>query len=186
VGDALGHPTEFVPNVRAIRARWGDRGVTTFEGTADHPRGTFTDDTQMSIAAARALIRAGHAGTEPLMTTLANEFVAWANSPDNDRAPGVACMSGCYALAAGASWRQAGVIHSKGCGAAMRAAPFGLYFGGNADALVRVAASQSALTHRHTRRESPAPWRPPRRSRARCTPRISTGSSRRSALTSGA
>lgn len=149
VGDALGHPTEFIPSVRAIRARWGNRGVTTFEATADHPPGTFTDDTQMSIAAARALIRAGHAGTDRLMTTLANEFVAWAASPANDRAPGGACMTGCHALAAGASWREAGVGGSKGCGAAMRAAPFGLYFADDVDALVRAAAAQSALTHRH-------------------------------------
>ncbi len=149
VGDALGHPTEFVPSVRAIRARWGDRGVTTFEATEDHPPGTFTDDTQMSIAAARALIRAGHAGTDRLMTTLADEFVAWSKSPQNDRAPGGACMSGCFALAAGTNWRRAGVARSKGCGAAMRAAPFGLYFDDDADALVRAAASQSALTHRH-------------------------------------
>ena len=149
VGDALGHPTEFVPSVRAIRARWGESGVTTFEATEDHPPGTFTDDTQMSIAAARALIRAGHAGTDRLMTTLAREFVAWAGSPENDRAPGGACMSGCHALAAGAHWREAGVAHSKGCGAAMRAAPFGLYFAGDSDALVRAAAAQSALTHRH-------------------------------------
>jgi len=76
VGDAFGHPTEFVPNVRAIRARWGDLGVTTLEATADHPAGTFSDDTQMSIAAARALIRAGHAGTDRLMAILADEFVA--------------------------------------------------------------------------------------------------------------
>jgi len=149
VGDALGHPTEFIPSVRAIRARWGNHGVATFEATANHPAGTFTDDTQMSIAAARALIRAGHAGTDRLMTILASEFVAWAASPANDRAPGGACMAGCHALAAGASWRNAGVAGSKGCGAAMRAAPFGLYFAEDADALVRAAAAQSALTHRH-------------------------------------
>ena len=49
----------------------------------------------------------------------------------------------------GAPWRQAGVADSKGCGAAMRAAPVGLFFADDVDALVRVAAAQSALTHRH-------------------------------------
>src|SRR5579859_2791815 len=149
VGDALGHPTEFVSSVRAIRGRWGAHGITSFEATERHPAGTFTDDTQMSIAAARALIRAGHGGLERLMETLAEEFVAWAQSPENDRAPGAACMGGCQALATGATWREAGVAHSKGCGAAMRAAPFGLYFGANPDALIRSAAAQSCLTHRH-------------------------------------
>jgi len=149
VGDALGHPTEFIPSVRAIRARWGERGINNFEATANHPPGTFTDDTQMSIAAVRALIRAGHAGMEPLMNTLAGEFVAWADSPDNDRAPGGACMAGCEALRHGSAWRKAGVPNSKGCGAAMRAAPFGLYFAGDKNSLVRAAAAQSVLTHRH-------------------------------------
>jgi ADP-ribosylglycohydrolase len=149
VGDALGRPTEFLPSVSAIRARWGTRGVQDFEATEDHPAGTFTDDTQMTIAAARALIRAGHAGVEPLMRTLADEFVAWARSPENDRAPGDACLRGCSALAAGVPWRKAGVAQSKGCGAAMRAAPFGLYFAGRSEALVAAAAAQSALTHRH-------------------------------------
>ena len=149
IGDALGHPTEFVPTVQAIRDRWGERGVTTFEATWRHPPGTFSDDTQMSIASARALIRAGHAGTDGLMTTLASEFVAWSRSAENNRSPGAACMAGCGALATGASWRAAGVADSKGCGAAMRAAPFGLYFAADDDALVRAAAAQSALTHRH-------------------------------------
>ena len=149
VGDALGHPTEFIPSVQAIRARWGETGISNFEATANHPPGTFTDDTQMSIAAVRALIRAGHAGTELLMNTLAREFVAWADSADNDRAPGGACMAGCEALKQGAAWRDAGVPNSKGCGAAMRAAPFGLYFAGNKKSLLRAAAAQSVLTHRH-------------------------------------
>jgi ADP-ribosylglycohydrolase len=149
VGDALGYPAEFVTSVRAIRACWGERGIARFEACNSHPAGTFSDDTQMSIAGTRALIRAGHAGLENLMNTLALEFVAWAGSPANDRAPGMACMSGCEALAGGAVWREAGVPHSKGCGAAMRAAPFGLYFAGDEEALVRVAAAQSALTHRH-------------------------------------
>jgi ADP-ribosylglycohydrolase len=149
IGDALGHPTEFVDSVAEIRARWGAAGITGFESAREHPPGTFTDDTQMSIAAARALIRAGHAGLEPMMSVLGVEFVAWARSPKNNRAPGMACMTGCDALARGADWRSAGAPRSKGCGAAMRAAPFGLYFAGRPQLLLRVAAAQSVLTHRH-------------------------------------
>jgi ADP-ribosylglycohydrolase len=149
IGDALGHPTEFVGSVRAIRERWGDRGVTDFEPTSRHPAGTFTDDTQMTIAVARALIRSGHDDVDALMRTMTDEFVAWSQSPDNNRAPGGACMNGCRQLARGVPWREAGARDSKGCGAAMRAAPVGLFFADDIDALVRVAAAQSALTHRH-------------------------------------
>lgn len=149
IGDAIGHPTEFVGSVRAIRERWGERGVTGFEPSGRHPAGTFTDDTQMTIAVLRALVRAGHGALDDLMTTLGEEFVAWSRSPENDRAPGGTCLSGCRALERGAPWREAGVRDSKGCGAAMRAAPVGLFFADDVDALVRVAAAQSALTHRH-------------------------------------
>ena len=149
IGDALGHPTEFVSSLRGIRQRWGEQGVTDFESAGSHPAGTFTDDTQMAICVARALIRAGHRGLDELMGVLGEEFVAWSRSPQNNRAPGGTCMSGCRALSNGAPWRASGVRDSKGCGAAMRAAPVGLYFAGDVDALVRVSAAQSSLTHRH-------------------------------------
>jgi len=149
IGDALGHPSEFVGSVRAIRERWGEHGITRFEPSGRHPAGTFTDDTQMSIAVLRALVRAGHDGLDALMKTMGAEFVAWSRSSENDRAPGGTCLRGCGSLERGVPWREAGVRDSKGCGAAMRAAPVGLFFSDDVEALVRVAAAQSALTHRH-------------------------------------
>jgi len=149
VGDALGHPTEFVPSLGAIRARWGARGIQGFVPAGRHPPGTFTDDTQMALCVARALCRAGRGDLDTLMRTLAAEFVAWVHSPLNDRAPGGTCLAGCHALELGTPWREAGVKGSKGCGAAMRAAPLGIYFAGDDAALVRVGAAQSALTHAH-------------------------------------
>ncbi|MBX3192495.1 MAG: ADP-ribosylglycohydrolase family protein [Labilithrix sp.] len=149
IGDALGHPTEFVSSVRAIRERWGEGGVTDLLPSGRHPAGTFTDDTQMAICVARALVRAGRAPLDDLMTILGEEFVAWSRSRENNRAPGGTCLSGCRALASGAPWRDAGVRDSKGCGAAMRAAPVGLYFASDVDKMIAIAAAQSSLTHRH-------------------------------------
>jgi ADP-ribosylglycohydrolase len=149
IGDALGHPTEFVGTLERIRERWGEHGVTDLMPAGRHPAGTFTDDTQMTICVARALVRAGHAPLDEMMKLLGDEFVAWSRSRENDRAPGGTCMQGCRELAFGASWRAAGVAKSKGCGAAMRAAPIGLYFARDVDAMVRVSAAQSSLTHRH-------------------------------------
>jgi ADP-ribosylglycohydrolase len=80
---------------------------------------------------------------------MADEFVAWAGHPSNNRAPGGTCLAGCRNLQQGAHWKHAGIKDSKGCGAAMRAAPVGLYFANNDEALVRVAAAQSVLTHSH-------------------------------------
>jgi len=149
IGDALGHPTEFVSSVAAIRSRWGPKGVTGFEASGRHPPGTFTDDTQMTIAVARGLIRAGHKDIDELMTLMGREFVAWSRSSENNRAPGGTCLRGCRELERHVAWRSAGVRDSKGCGAAMRAAPIGLYFHDDVDAMIRMAAAQSALTHRH-------------------------------------
>jgi ADP-ribosylglycohydrolase len=151
IGDALGHPTEFVSSVSAIRARWGELGVTDFQPSGRHPPGTFTDDTQMTIGVLRGLVRAGHAGLDRMMEVMGQEFVAWSRSPENNRAPGGTCLSGCRSLASGTPWRRAGVGESKGCGAAMRAAPVGLFLSGahQVEELVRVAAAQSSLTHRH-------------------------------------
>ena len=148
VGDALGHPTEFVQSVASIHSRWGGP-VVDFQRAGSHPAGTFTDDTQMTIAVGRALIRAGHADLDSMMQVLGEEFVAWARSPDNNRAPGGTCLRGCSSLQNGVEWRSAGVAESKGCGAAMRAAPVGLYFADDIDLMIRVAAAQSSLTHRH-------------------------------------
>lgn len=149
VGDALGHPTEFISNLGSIRARWPPYGVTGFEPSGRHAPGTFTDDTQMAISVARALCRVGRRDLDTLMGVMGVEFVAWASSPDNNRAPGNTCLQGCRNLARRVPWREAGVRGSKGSGAAMRAAPVGLYHADDLDALVRVAAAQSALTHAH-------------------------------------
>jgi DNA ligase (NAD+) len=149
VGDALGHPTEFISSVARIQAKYGARGIVDFAAAGSHPPGTFTDDTQMTIAVARALAQKGHASLDELMTLLGREFVAWSTHPTNNRAPGGTCLAGCRHLAQGASWKAAGVRGSKGCGAAMRAAPVGLFFANDEDALLRVSAAQSVLTHSH-------------------------------------
>ena len=149
VGDALGHPTEFISSVARIKERYGPRGIVDFDRSGAHPPGTFTDDTQMTIAVARALARAGHKDLDSVMTVLGEEFVAWAQHPSNNRAPGGTCLAGCRHLQQGASWKDAGVKGSKGCGAAMRAAPIGLYAFDDDDKLLQLAAAQSVLTHSH-------------------------------------
>lgn len=161
VGDALGFPTEFRRRA-AILAAFPPDGVTDFEELQDprwprrpillgkrHPKGTFSDDTQMSIAVAEALLEAGREDLDALMAAMARRFVAWANGPDNDRAPGAACMKGCANLEAGVPWREAGVADSKGCGSAMRVAPIGLFYAGDRPRLLEVARASSLLTHRH-------------------------------------
>ena len=148
IGDALGRPTEFIDNLAELHAKFGPEGVTGFE--ADwHPAGTYTDDTQMSLAVARALIKAGDRPLDELMRVMSAEFVAWNLSPDNDRGPGTTCRIGCQNLEQGVPWRKSGVADSKGCGSAMRTAPIGLYYHHDEAKLIEVARASSIPTHGH-------------------------------------
>src|SRR5262245_54768724 len=84
-----------------------------------------------------------------LAEQLRQRFVAWADSPDNNRAPGRTCMRACAGLARGMVWQQASVAGSKGCGANMRVAPVGLVPAYDLDILAGVAQLQAGLTHGH-------------------------------------
>jgi ADP-ribosylglycohydrolase len=148
IGDALGRPAEFLHTLAAIYARFGTEGVTDLEPDG-HPAGTFTDDTQMSLCVARALVRAGHAPLDTLMSDMAKEFVEWSRSAENDRAPGTTCMAGCRNLGRGIGWQEAGIVGSKGCGSAMRTAPIGLLYHDNERKLIAVARASSLPTHGH-------------------------------------
>lgn len=152
IGDALGWPTEFL-STHDIRHRFGTAGVTDFEAAGGHPPGTFTDDTQMTLALAEGLLEAHADEPKPdldtIMAAVGRHFVAWHRSPDNNRAPGNTCSAACRNLAAGAPWRQAGIAHSKGCGTAMRAAPVGLYYVHQPDQLIEVGQASAIITHGH-------------------------------------
>lgn len=153
LGDALAAPTEFL-TVEEIVDRFGDDGPVAPLGDPAQ----VTDDTQMTLAVGRALqaVTAGPLTAATLEGPLRTEFVAWLQSPDNNRAPGATCLQACRALAAGAAWEQATVPASKGCGANMRVAPVGFLAhgvtGGDAtsDATsAAVAQYQAAFTHGH-------------------------------------
>ena len=59
-----------------------------------------SDDTQMALAVARALVRAESMETASLEPLLREEFVTWANSEENTRAPGMTCMRALRSLVA--------------------------------------------------------------------------------------
>lgn len=148
VGDALGFPTEFISRARILE-RFGPHGVTNFEPGNGHPPGTFTDDTQMSLAVANGLLEAQGDDLEAQLRRICEHFVAWSHSPDNDRAPGNTCLAGCRNLERGVPWREAGVASSKGCGSAMRVAPVGLRFFDDLDRVAEVARATALPTHGH-------------------------------------
>lgn len=174
--DALGYAVEF-SSLNQIINQYGESGITDFEldrtGTA-----RFSDDTQMTLFTAEGLLTAYADGADPNPETIRHDMkealLAWYDTqtafqlplPSSwlshirdlwaRRAPGNTCLS---ALSA---WKgdRAPENDSKGCGAVMRIAPIGVFFGARdmkdaADVeaarqlTARVAADNARLTHCH-------------------------------------
>ena len=143
-GDAMGAPTEFL-SVDEIVLRYGAEGPRELVGEP----ALITDDTQMTLAVARAMPAKGPLEPGALERELRREFVEWLESPDNNRAPGMTCLGACELLASGMAWRKATGETSKGCGANMRVAPMGLMPGLGDGERAAAAQFQAALTHGH-------------------------------------
>jgi ADP-ribosylglycohydrolase len=143
-GDALGKPTEF-KSLSEIIAVYGPSGPVALEGDP----ALVTDDTQMALAVAWALCEAPSLTPEVVEPRLRERFLAWASSPDNNRAPGRTCMKACSLLADGRRWQEASLMRSKGCGANMRVTPVGLVPSIDLDTLAGLAQLQAGLTHGH-------------------------------------
>jgi ADP-ribosylglycohydrolase len=143
LGDALGWPVEFLSLAR-IRERYGVLGIRELPEPA-----IYTDDTQMTLAVAEALIEAGEQDLEGVMAGVSRRFVDWLHDPENNRAPGNTCLYGCRRLAQGLPWGEAGQSLSKGCGAAMRVAPVGYLYRDDPTRLQEVAAATALATHGH-------------------------------------
>ncbi|MCZ7685040.1 MAG: ADP-ribosylglycohydrolase family protein [Sandaracinaceae bacterium] len=86
IGDAMGHPTEFIRSLEEIRSQYGPNGVEGFElwieaeGRRVAP---YTDDTQMAEVVLRSLLSGRERGADldETMREMAAGFVAWANDP---------------------------------------------------------------------------------------------------------
>lgn len=141
LGDAIGAPVEFV-SLRKISKRYGRRGYMPI------PRPLkFTDDTQMTIALAKAIVDARSLTPRELVRTITNRFIEWSDH-DEPRAPGVSCKTSIANLKrarrAKRSWISA-PVKSHGCGANMRVLPAALI--ADLDVAIGVTHLQAALTH---------------------------------------
>ncbi len=151
LGDALGAPVEFL-ELTEIRREYGPDGITGLERWREFRPGSFTDDTQMSLATARGCIDAylalRHGDTWRPAHMVFGRYLAWLKTqeiPYMNRAPGSTCL---WALRSGRAGTIMSPINSrKGCGGVMRVAPAGLAFP-PAQAFL-YGAEFAALTHGH-------------------------------------
>jgi ADP-ribosylglycohydrolase len=144
IGDALGARTEFL-KLDQIKAKYGKEGIRDLPDPA-----LFTDDTQMSVAIAEALVRAGDKDIESIMEAVREEFIKWSHLPETySKAPGNTCLKGVANMERGIHWSKSGVANSKGCGSAMRAAPIGYLYQHAPEKLKEVAHATGICTHGH-------------------------------------
>jgi len=139
IGDTLGHPFEGMIR-EDIHSRFKDFGdyikshINLFR--------TYTDDTQLTIHTALALIQ----GNGFDLHYFINEYIKWLDDPPIG--PGYGCLTSIRKLKYGLSWEKA-ASNSGGNGTAMRISPIGLLYCNDVDRLIRVALSSSQLTHSH-------------------------------------
>jgi ADP-ribosyl-[dinitrogen reductase] hydrolase len=138
-GDALGRPGEGMTPA-SIEARYGElRDFHPWQGWKGGPKGTITDDTQMTMCLARSIL------TQDCLDPkdLARRFAEWL---DYGRGRGATCTEACLNLRLGTPWWQAGV-RSAGNGAAMRASPIGLLHPRSPEGIRHDGALSAVITH---------------------------------------
>ena len=176
VGDALGYAVEF-DSLSGILNEYGPSGITAYKPDSKGIA-RFSDDTQMTLFTAEGLLSACAKETKPspdlICRDMKDALLAWLETQTGfqlplssswlthvrdlwaRRAPGNTCISALSALRSGRP------VHndSKGCGAVMRIAPIGVFFGAlnlkdteeledTRRLVARVAADNARLTHCH-------------------------------------
>lgn len=164
VGDALGYPVEFM-SYESICRQFGPSGIRSYWLEETGGVALFSDDTQMTLFTAAALLAAGHeAGRKKVRSNVHRSYVDWLHTQDRSvepygvsellderqlysrRAPGNTCLS---ALRSGRKGTPSQPINgSKGCGGVMRVAPLGLWEA-DPERAALLAADAAAITHGH-------------------------------------
>lgn len=142
LGDALGATVEFMTPSEIIQT-YGVHREIIGGGWLKLAPGAITDDTQMSLALGRSLIRKG--GLDPL--DLCEEFAAWLRSNPPD--VGATCRRGIRRYLADGSIQAQFSEGDAGNGAAMRVFPITLATLGDAAKAREWVTVQARVTHHH-------------------------------------
>ena len=143
VGDALGTPYEGLTGLDIFYRFGPPAGIVT------NPSGDtlyYTDDTEMMIGVAETLAECGVIDEARLVRAFAENY-------HPERGYGQGARKVIERMCRGKDWRELARTvlpgGSFGNGAAMRVAPVGLLFAGDADAVWRQAAESALPTHTH-------------------------------------
>jgi len=170
VGDALGAPIEF-DTWEEIKSKDGEQGITNYIEFSDG-HGEFTDDTQMALFTAEAMLRtlyrANSRGIWGAINTICFHcYCNWLKTQGYDkpntkfqkswllqvdgiykrRAPGNTCLA---ALLETEDYKPGTILNnSKGCGGVMRVAPVGLVFYNGLEFAFENGVIAAQITHGH-------------------------------------
>lgn len=138
--DALGRPVEHL-TLEQIKQKYGEKGILELQ-----PDSPWTDDTQLMLVLARALLRGAELELPELMDNIAEELVLWLEEPD--LGAGTTTRGAALGLKNGIHWSKSG-ISSKTCGSLMRAGIVGFVYQNDPIKLVKVAQVSGRITHSH-------------------------------------
>ena len=139
IGDTLGHPFEGMIREK-IYSYFKD--FKHFIQNNKRLFKTYTDDTQLTLHTAEALIQ----GSGFNENNFIREYVNWLDDPPIG--PGFGCISSIQKLKYGIPWKKA-ASNSGGNGTAMRVSPIGLFYCKDIKSLNSAALKSSVITHSH-------------------------------------
>ena len=142
LGDALGATTEFMTPME-IRNQYKVHRTIIGGGWLHLKPGRVTDDTEMSLCVARAIVDRG----EWELSAIADNFVAWMKGKPIDI--GSTCRKGIRDYLLNGTLEQPYSDNDAGNGALMRLLPTALYTFGDEELLRCCAIEQAHLTHHH-------------------------------------
>ena len=142
VGDALGATTEFMAPCE-IRAKFGIHRKIVGGGWLHLKPGKVTDDTEMSLALARAILASGGWN----LRAAAEAFLAWMRSKPVDI--GSTVRRGIRDYLPKGQLETPPNEYDAGNGAVMRMLPVALFTFGSDDSLKELVVAQAHLTHNH-------------------------------------
>ena len=139
IGDTLGHP--FEGKLRTEIYAYFENFDEFIQEYRDIFK-TYTDDTQLTIHTAKALIQGNGFNTNNFI----REYVSWLDDPPIG--PGFGCISSIRKLKYDIPWKQA-ASKSGGNGTVMRISPIGLFYCKDMKGLKTSAMKSSEITHSH-------------------------------------
>jgi ADP-ribosyl-[dinitrogen reductase] hydrolase len=142
VGDALGATTAFMKPDQT-RERYGIHKEIVGGGWLDLAPGEVTDDTEMTLCVARAIVANGGWN----LVGIADRFAQWLEGKPVD--VGATCRRGIEEYRANRQLQVPPGAQDAGNGAAMRMAPAALYALGDEEGMAHLALEQARLTHNH-------------------------------------